>query len=224
MHHEKQYSALDKMEEKFGLITLGSMTSFTWNNDPKRLNFLLARYKFVSKMIQGSQKVLEIGCGDGFASRIVAQNVEELVCTDIDKEFIKKIRSNNKDSAYRNIDFDYHDNIKCEYRKEEFDAIYMLDVLEHINKEQEDIFLANTCKALKQKGLFICGMPSLESQKYASKESKEGHVNCKTQEETKKLLGNFFDYVFMFSMNDEVVHTGFSKMSHYNLALCANKK
>ena len=80
------------------------------------------------------------------------------------------------------------------------------------------------CKALKQKGLFICGMPSLESQQYASKESKEGHVNCKTQKETKILLNNFFDYVFMFSMNDEVVHTGFNKMSHYNLALCANKK
>lgn len=212
------------MEKKFGLIKLGSMTSFTWNNDPRRLSFLLARYKFVSKMIEGSKKVLEIGCGDGFASRIVAQSVEKLTCTDVDKEFIEKIISNNKDTAYKNLEFDYHDNLKSEYKRDEFDAIYMLDVLEHINKNEENIFLTNTCKALKPKGIFICGMPSIESQQYASKESKEGHVNCKTQEDTKKMFDNFFDYVFIFSMNDEVVHTGYSRMSHYNLALCANKK
>jgi hypothetical protein len=28
----------------------------------------------------------------------------------------------------------------------------------------------------------------------------------------------------MFSMNDEVVHTGYAAMSHYNLALCCGKK
>ncbi len=31
-------------------------------------------------------------------------------------------------------------------------------------------------------------------------------------------------YVFLFSMNDEVVHTGFSKMAHYLLALCVTPK
>ena len=34
-------------------------------------------------------------------------------------------------------------------------------------------------------------MPTLESQKYASKGSKLGHINCKSKKELKKLLVNF---------------------------------
>ena len=30
--------------------------------------------------------------------------------------------------------------------------------------------------------------------------------------------------VFMFSMNDEVVHTGYHKMAHYLFGLCTGKK
>jgi hypothetical protein len=37
-------------------------------------------------------------------------------------------------------------------------------------------------------------------------------------------MKRFFKNVFMFSMNDEVVHTGYSKMSHYNFALCCGKR
>ena len=59
-------------------------------------------------------------------------------------------------------------------------------------------------------------MPSLESQKYASKQSKEGHVNCKSGENLKKLLNKYFINNFVFSMNDEVVHTGFSDGSLFN--------
>ena len=44
-----------------------------------------------------------------------------------------------------------------------------------------------------------------------------------TQKELKTTLQKHFKNVFLFSMNDEVIHTGFSKMSHYNLALCTEK-
>jgi hypothetical protein len=66
-------------------------------------------------------------------------------------------------------------------------------------------------------------MPSLESQVYASEGAKRGHVNCKTQEELKFLMGKFFRNVFMFSANDEMIHTGYARMAHYNIALCCGK-
>ncbi|CCQ53625.1 hypothetical protein CWATWH8502_2077 [Crocosphaera watsonii WH 8502] len=68
------------------------------------------------------------------------------------------------------------------------------------------------------------GMPSLESQAYASEGSKQGHVNCKTGKDLKALMLDYFHNVFMFSMNDEVVHTGFFPMSHYLFALGVGKK
>ena len=74
--------------------------------------------------------------------------------------------------------------------------------------------------SLQDNGSAIIGMPSLESQEYASPSSRAGHVNCKSGEKFRALLLQYFDNVFLFSMNDEVVHTGFSKMAHYILALC----
>jgi hypothetical protein len=37
-------------------------------------------------------------------------------------------------------------------------------------------------------------------------------------------MQRYFKHVFMFSMNDEVVHTGFFPMAHYLFALCAEPK
>ncbi|MCA6302689.1 MAG: hypothetical protein IM629_12150, partial [Phenylobacterium sp.] len=34
----------------------------------------------------------------------------------------------------------------------------------------------------------------------------------------------FFSNVFLFSMNDEVVHTGFAPMAHYLFAIGAGKR
>jgi hypothetical protein len=66
-------------------------------------------------------------------------------------------------------------------------------------------------------------MPSLESQIYASPQSKEGHINCKTGMSLKKTLEKHFKNVFLFSMNDEVIHTGYYPMAHYLLALCIKR-
>jgi 2-polyprenyl-3-methyl-5-hydroxy-6-metoxy-1,4-benzoquinol methylase len=105
-----------------------------------------------------------------------------------------------------------------------FDAIYALDVLEHIAPDAEHRFLANAVASLSDTGIAIFGMPSLESQAYASPQSKEGHVNCKTGKDLKATLETYFHSVFIFSMNDEVVHTGFYPMAHYLMGVCAHPK
>lgn len=84
--------------------------------------------------------------------------------------------------------------------------------------------MKNLVDSLTKEGVLIVGTPSLESQSYASSQSKAGHINCKKGPELKALLGDYFTSVFLFSMNDEVVHTGFSPMAHYLFALCSGKK
>ena len=105
-----------------------------------------------------------------------------------------------------------------------FDAAYSLDVLEHIDAKDEDRFLSNICQCLTDDAVAIIGMPSLESQTYASEGSKLGHVNCKTAPDLKALMEKYFRSVFMFSMNDEVIHTGYHKMAHYIFAVCAQPR
>jgi 2-polyprenyl-3-methyl-5-hydroxy-6-metoxy-1,4-benzoquinol methylase len=97
-------------------------------------------------------------------------------------------------------------------------------VIEHIAKEQELRFVGNIVKSLTPHGVLILGSPSLESQAYASPLSKAGHVNCKDARGLRGLMQQFFHNVFVFSMNDEVVHTGYSPMAHYLLALGCGMK
>ena len=218
---EHQYDEISTLEEEVRVASLGRMRNFDWHNDPRRLLFTLARYKFVSKMFDGYETVLEIGCGDAFATRIVQQTVKKVTATDFDPIFIEEIH----DRRQHKWELDAHvHNMVLEPTKQSFDGIFSLDVLEHIQQSDEDAFLKNTCLSLKSHGALIIGMPSLESQTYASEGSKIGHVNCKTGTDLRDLMKNYFHSVFMFSMNDEVVHTGFFPMAHYLFAVCCDKK
>ena len=67
-------------------------------------------------------------------------------------------------------------------------------------------------------------MPSLESQIYASVVSLYGHVDYKTGNKIQALLFKYFMHIFLISLNDEAVHTGFAKMVHYLLALSLSPK
>jgi len=97
-------------------------------------------------------------------------------------------------------------------------------VLEHIPQQEEDAVLRRIADALEPHGAVIIGMPSLESQQYASPPSKAGHINCKTEPALRELMQRYFENVFMFAMNDEVVHTGYAPMAHYRLALACGPK
>lgn len=210
-----------ELRNKKGLAKLGLVTNQTWHDDPRRLLFGLARYKFVSKMLSGKRKVLEVGCGDAFGSRLVLQEVGMLCAVDFDPVFIEDVKDRMDDKWQ--FECRVHDILTGPVEGT-FDAAYSLDVIEHIPREQEETFMSNIAASLDPHGVLIIGTPSLQSQPYASPISKEGHVNCKDHKELRELMLKFFHNVFLFSMNDEVVHTGFYPMAHYLFALCMSKK
>jgi 2-polyprenyl-3-methyl-5-hydroxy-6-metoxy-1,4-benzoquinol methylase len=218
---ENQYRSSIDLANANGRETLGLHHNFTWNSDPRHMVFTYSRYKFVAKMFEGFERVLEVGCGDASATRIVQQTTGKVIVTDFDKIFIDDIES--RQQANWRLDARVHDMVLSPIQ-ESFDGIFCLDVLEHIEKSSEETFLRNICASLADHGSFIVGIPSLESQAYASDGSKAGHVNCKSGKELRDFLKRHFHSVFMFSMNDEVVHTGFFPMAHYLIAVCCDKK
>ena len=74
--------AISNITSKEKTISFGHQISYEWKHDAKHLCFSLSRYKFVSKMFEGLDSVLEIGAGDGFKSRIVSQSVKNLTLSD----------------------------------------------------------------------------------------------------------------------------------------------
>lgn len=218
---EPQYQCTLDLRATKGLTQLGLMTNVTWDTDPKRLAFVLARYKFVAKMLSGLPKVLEVGCADAWGSRVVVQEVGRLLAVDFDPVFIEDARS--RMDARWGFDLAVHDILQGPVAGL-FEGAYSLDVLEHIPTDREEEFVRNLAGSLGPAGVLIVGSPSLASQAHASEPSRLGHVNCMDAPRLKTLLARFFQNVFLFSMNDEVVHTGFYPLAHYYLALCCGKR
>jgi len=219
---EKQYQHCLDVDRQSGRTPLGLMSNQVWADDPRRLLFVLSRYKFVAKMIAGKKSVFEIGCADAFGTRIVRQSVDAVLATDIDPIFIDDCLARSSEDQW-SMRYLVHDILSGPIVGS-FDAGYSLDVFEHIEPAMERRFFEHACQSLPSDGVFLIGTPSLESQLYASPGSIAGHVNCKSSCDLRDLCAEYFGNVFMFSMNDEVIHTGFSMMAHYLFALCVGPK
>src|SRR3954466_7609723 len=129
---EPQYSLLLDVQKKHGIAKLGLMVNESWNQDPKRTLFTLARYKFVSRMLGGRKHVLEVGCADAFGTRIVQQAVGKVTAVDFDPLFIADVKE--RMNPHWPLDAFVHDMLDGPVPGS-FDAVYALDVLEHIRAE-----------------------------------------------------------------------------------------
>ena len=216
LHHESTIEQF-KQEE----ISLGPWTSESLMNDPKHMCFVLARYKFCAKMMEGKANILEVGCGDGFGIPIIAQVAKNLHCIDWEERNIignQRRLKNVKNVTYQTLD------VSAEAISGKFDAIFNIDVIEHLEPEREHNFIGNMFEALKDDGIMIVGTPNETASAYATHRSDHQHINLKTAESLKLLMSHYFENCFIFSMNDEVIHTGYYPMAHYLFAVGVGKK
>ncbi len=219
---EPQYQCCLDLKRRQGLTQLGLMSNYIWHTDPRHLAFLTSRYKFVAKMLTGSSHVLEVGCADGFGTRIVQQEVGKVTATDFDSVFVEDVKRRMEPGRWA-FEVVTHDMLAMPFPGA-FDGAYALDVIEHITAADEDRFVRNITASLDAHGVLILGSPSIQSQVHASAASKAGHVNCKDGPSLRALLLRHFNNAFVFSMNDEVVHTGFHPMAQYLMAVACGKK
>ncbi len=195
-----------------GPVTMGAMASYTWRHDPKHLLFSMARYKFCAKMLAGKSRALEIGCGDGFCLPMIQQGVPSIVAVDVEPEIIAAHHAQTKIPG---CEFLLHDFVQCPLPQAPCDAAYSLDVIEHIAPTDETAFMRHVCASLTPHAVCIVGTPNATADAFASDISRLNHVNTKNHDSLRALFAAHFYNVFLFSMNDEVVHTGFYPMAHY---------
>lgn len=201
-------------------FTLGSVYSNQILNSPRQFLFALSRYKFAAKMLSQTKRlnVLELGCGEGIGTIMLSEKGHYITAVDYD---IYSIEYAKKNVNIPNISFLCQDFLGKEYGK--FDAIVCLDVIEHISSDNEDIFFNTALKNLKKEGFMIIGTPNETAKQYASNLSKIGHINLYNADRLTEIIEKYFQNVFLFGMNDEVLHTGFYPMCHYLMAIGCNR-
>ena len=178
---------------------LGPHASVSQYDDPKHNLFTMARYKFCGKMLIGKQRLLEIGCGDGYGFDLVRHEVKPkaITCVDFDQQIIQD--NQRRLGEYNNIEFLTLD-MTCQSLTETYDGAFCIDVIEHIMPETENAFLDNIVSCLDQNAVFIVGTPNVTAHSYASERSKMGHVNLKDAESLRCIMVKRFHNVFLFSI------------------------
>ncbi len=159
--------------------------------------------------------MLDIGCGQGLSSIFFSDYCKYVYGVDLLSDFLNHDR--------KNIKFIKKDifNLKKNNFKHNIDLITLIDFIEHFNKSQGSLILNKCSKLLKKKGgTLIVGTPSVYSSKYRSKRSKIQHIHEYDGMELKDLCSKYFNRTFLFSMNDELVHTGFYKLAWFNFVIC----
>lgn len=200
-------------------LQLGDHWSYNFRNDPKRLAFVLSRYKFAAKMGSKGRSVLELGCGEGIGATLLAETALSYKGVDLDDKAIQTAQINLTEPKFQ---FVYDDFMGKQFGL--FDTVVSLDVVEHIYPQHEALYFETIAKNLKKEGRAIIGTPNITAAPYASEASNLGHVNLFRQERLKATLEQYFHHVFPFGINDEIVHTGYSPMAHYVICLACQRK
>lgn len=203
-------------------ILLGAPTSYSLTHDPKHLVFVLSRYKFCAEMLQGKKTVLELGCGDGIGLPLIAQVAEHVYGVDWEERPLESIRRRLL-KHIKNVTLICLDPT-IEKLDIKVDAALSIDFIEHIDPAKETALLENVVSCLPQNGVLITGTPNISAKEYASPCSAVQHTNLKSMESLRELMERYFENVFMFGMNDEVLHTGFAPMCHYIWSVAAGLK
>jgi 2-polyprenyl-3-methyl-5-hydroxy-6-metoxy-1,4-benzoquinol methylase len=201
-------------------IVFGRHLAYWYDHSPRRLLHCMSYYKFASKLIGAGKRVLDIGCGEGIGTWLLAVENGFSHGVDLDEDAIA--------CARRNFDHDPRIRFSCEdflqAPPQEWDAVVNFDLVEHILPENVPVFWSQLTQNLAHDGILVVGTPNITSDQYAGPVARAGHVNLYSGERLRAEMGEHFHHVFLFAGNDEVVHTGFLPMAHYLLAVGCRKR
>ena len=206
---------LKEQASKYGSITLPPEYAELFEVNTLQLLVKLARYKFVARQLKKTDHVLEIGSGNGIGTMFLSQHARQATGIEIEasshEAAVKINRRPNVEFLLQSV---FNHDLSHKY-----DAIVSFDVIEHLTAEDGAILVDRMAQHCKPNGMVVIGTPSIYSYPYQSAYSRASHIKCYDQQELVALFDEHFGRSLAFSMNDEMVHTGFSKLAWYYFVL-----
>lgn len=120
----------------------------------------LARYAFAMHYCY-KKRVLDVGCGDGSGSSLLAYTCNSLDLADISPKMLNAAKGKNYDVP--NIRINKPKFFLCDFEKEfpegSWDTIVAFEVIEHL--ENPDFFIKNIAEHLNKDGLLVFSVPHM---------------------------------------------------------------
>ncbi|MCX5751938.1 MAG: class I SAM-dependent methyltransferase [Candidatus Saganbacteria bacterium] len=200
-------------------ILIGSCYADYFIHLPLKILQMTSYYKFAAKMIGPGRRVLDVGCGEGLGTWLLAKDCGKAKGIDVNKEAIEVAKRNwvDKRINFQNVDF-------LRMKNSHYDAIVSIDVVGHAFSKNTGAFLDKISACLTAHGIVVIGMPNIIFAKSFSSVTRSGRVNQCLGERVELGMKKYFKHVFVFGANDEVVHAGFLPMANYLIAVGCLKR
>ncbi|MEN6473770.1 MAG: glycosyltransferase [Syntrophaceae bacterium] len=180
------------------------------------------RYQSALSGIEG-KRVLDVACGAGYGSRLLAEKALSVVGVDVSDEAIRYCRA-----QYRreNLEFRQCDACNLDFTEQSFDVAVSFETIEHL--ADDGAFLRGIARVLADDGTLIISTPLGGS---SESNPNKYHVAFYQRDSFKALLERYFHFVACFYQRDGGFHTNSISPEYssnytgeYIVAVCKNPR
>ena len=142
----------EKKAQGYGIIS----ETFESNRLYKKIMYFTRVSKVMGMLsLKPEDKVLEIGCGEGFYTKKMLRFTQNIIATDISEKFLEKAKTNTQNMA--------NDYVCCPAEKlpfpdNSFDKVLMSEVIEHLLDWREGV--KEMKRVLKPGGIVVISTPN----------------------------------------------------------------
>lgn len=152
------------------------------------------RYDEVIKELNNHDKILDIACGTGFGSDLLAAKTKgEVIGGDIDKEAI--LECQGRWDKY-NLQFKVLDGTNLDFDDQYFDKVVSFETIEHTTKYKE--MLAEFARVLKPNGIAFISTPNFPINSPTGVVTNPYHTQEFVYNELKQILEEAFSSVVIY--------------------------
>jgi len=160
--------------------------------------------KFACKWLRTTDRVLEVGCEEGFGTHFFSKHSAHATGLNIDSELIEGCRG--KYVRY-NLEFVVGDIVRPEkLPRPEYDAVVRFEMLEHISLEQGAAMVARCALYLNSGWILIMSTPCARPDRSVSHQ--QMHVYEYDYDTLVAMLSPHFSRMMVFCQNDEYIYAG----------------
>ena len=115
------------------------------------------RYLSVCDIVRG-KTVLDAACGEGYGSHLMAEYAQRVTGLDISEEAVKWAGERYRDRS--NLKFVTGDVTSLPFGDKSFDIVISFETIEHISEQQQQAFLQEIRRVLKEDGCLLMSTPN----------------------------------------------------------------
>ncbi len=153
----------------------------------------LHRYAIAMELVK-NKKVLDIACGDGYGSNLLAKNAAHVTGVDINNDVVKLATGKYQK---QNLEFFTGTVEKIPAADKQFEVVVSFETLEHIADHKK--MMDEIKRVLQPGGLLIISTPDKKNYTDNTGRKNPFHVKELYEEEFKTLLHQYFKNVQVFS-------------------------